>query len=239
MRRTASVLLAGALALGAIATTDGEDLTEHPCYDAETDALAYPAQQVWFHESDAKLGNVAAPATWDTSAPEASVQAGAGAGTVTPGFAGLAAGTPADQRAVFTGEFEGCLDTILFDVYSFDPTNRTGTSGNATPANHNFGMTITIDGNEVFSGGPLQASTTLANEGVGPNLNRFAVDVGTTLQLFSDLGFGTLDGTHEITVEIQSWYVNTGHAVYVWDTTEVPSGMTFNGAVTEEYPTVG
>lgn len=238
MRRTAPVLLTAALALSALAI-EGEDLTEHPCYDETTQELAYPEQQVWFHESDAKLGNVAAPAPWDTTPPAASVQDGAGAGTVTPGVATLGAGTPAEQHAVFAGTFEGCIDTVLFDVWSFDPTNRTGTSGSAQPANHNFGLTVTVDGAEVFSGGPLEAATTFDNEGMGPNLNRFALDLGETLELFAGFGALQLDGTHEIQIEIRSWFVNTGHSVYVWDTTEVPSGLTFNGEVTEEYASVG
>ena len=240
MRRTAPALLAAALALGAVAI-EGEDTstadTTHPCYDATTDAISYEEQRVWFHEGETKVGNTA-PAPWDTTEPSTSVQGGAGAGALTPGTAGTGAGTPADQHAVFQGTFTGCLDTMLFDVYSFDPTNRTGTSGTAAPANHNFALRVTIDGQDVFKGGPLEASTVLANEGMGPNLNRFAIDVSDTMEVLEQHTGVPLDGEHTIEVAIQSWYVNTGHSVYVWDTTEVPSGITFNGAITEDYATL-
>lgn len=238
MRRTASILFVAALALGAVAAEHDEEASSadatHPCYDAETDAIAYEEQQVWFHEGDTKAGNDT-PAPWDTTAPDTSVQGGAGAGALSPGTTDLAEGTPADTYAMFGGTYTGCLDTLLFDLYSFDPTNRSGTSGTAEPANHNFSMTVTVDGQKVFSGGPLEANTTLANEGFGPNLNRFAIDVSDTMELLADMDLVALDGEHEIQVSIRSWYVNTGHAVYVWDTTEVPSGITFNGEVTEDY----
>lgn len=239
MRRALPVLLTTTLALGAVAfapettetTETTEDLTDHPCYDPATEQLAYPEEQVWFHEGDSKLGNLSA-APWDTTPPEASVLGAAGAVAVSSSAAVLAENTP---TATFAGTFEGCIDTVLFDLYSLDPTNRTGTSLTLQPAEHNLSLTVTIDGTKVFSGGPLATSTEFANEGLGPNLNRFALDLGDLLELFSEFGSFTLDGTHEIEVAVAAWYVNTGHAIYLWGATEVPSGLTFNGEVTEDY----
>lgn len=259
MRRTASILLAGALALGAVAANDGEapeDLADHPCYDETTEQLAYPEQQVWFHEGESKVGNTTETAApWDTTRPETSVTGGAGAGTVTPGVATLGAGTPAEQHAVFSGTFEGCLDTLLLDLYSFDPTNRTGTGGvtdapsgclpdctpGAEPANSNLGLVVTIDGYDVYTTTDLgdEALTELANEGFGPNRNLIAVDLREIVELYAASTPLELDGTHEITVQVRSWFVNTGHSVFVWDTSEVPSGLTFNGTIPEGVPTVG
>ncbi len=39
-------------------------------------------------------------------------------------------------------------------------------------------------------------------------------------------------------LKMTAWFVNTDNTAYVWDTTEVPSGMTFNGVVDESYTTV-
>lgn len=239
MRRATPVLLTAALAFGALAV-EGEETTtdpmlDHPCYDEAADALVYPEQQVWFHEGDSKLGNQAA-APWDTTEPTASVTGGAGAGALSSNAALLAQDAPS---ATFAGTFTGCIDTLLFDLYSFDPTNRTGTSASGQPANHNLGLTVTVDGVDVFSAGPLEAATTLANEGFGPNLNRFALDLGDTLALYADFGALQLDGEHTVEVRVTSWYANTGHSVYVWDTTEVPSGLVFNGEITEDYAKVG
>ena len=118
MRRTASILLAGALAVAALATTEGEDLSAHPCYDEATETLVFPEQQVWFHEGESKLGNAAAtPNPFDTTAPAASVTDGAGAGQY-----GAAATSTSGTEAygavetTFSGTFTGCLDTILLDV---------------------------------------------------------------------------------------------------------------------------
>lgn len=236
MRKSFPIILAASLAFGAVAAGEGAD---HPCYDAETDSLAYPEQSVWFHEGDSKVGNDSA-APWDTTEPETSVQGGAGAGVISPGTTTLAEGTPADTYAVFAGTFDGCLDTLAVDLYSFDPTNRSGTSGSAQPSNHNFGLTVVVDGVEVLTGGPYEGVTVHDNEGFGPNRTQFAINIGALMDTYASFGLVELDGEHEIELRFRSWYVNTNHSVYVWDTTEVPSGMTFNGEVDPEtHPFIG
>ena len=244
MRRTASILLAGALAVAALATTEGEDLSAHPCYDEATETLVFPEQQVWFHEGESKLGNAAAtPNPFDTTAPAASVTDGAGAGQY-----GAAATSTSGTEAygavetTFSGTFTGCLDTILLDIYSFDPTSRTSTgaatAGNpAEPQQHQANVRITIDGFDVQTG-QIVLNSDLANEGFGPNLNRLGFSVGSTMEQLTNFGI-ELDGEHTIEIGITPWFANTGHAVYVWDTTEVPSGLTFNGAITEDYVAEG
>jgi hypothetical protein len=140
VRRTAATLFAAAHALGAVAASHGEDApdpSDHPCYDTATDTLSFPQQQVFIHEGDTKIGNGSA-APWDTNPPEASVQDGAGAGAVTGSDVIFSTGGQDGPGATFAGTFDGCIDTLLFDVYSFDPTNRTGTGGSAQPANHTF-----------------------------------------------------------------------------------------------------
>lgn len=254
MRRTAMILLAAALAAGSLAV-EGEDLTDHPCYDAETEQLVYPEQQVWFHEGDTKFGNLdEAPHPFDTTPPDASVQAGAGAGQYSGAATqGAGAGDPTGQGvepyqnvwSTFSGTFEGCIDTLLVDLYSFDPTNRTST-GEATAGNpgglrnHTVALRVNVDGYDVLSIDIGEVATEFANEGLGPNLNRFSVNLGQAVEAYA--GFYedlTLGGEHTVTIKVAPWYVNTGHSVYVWDTIEVPSGMTFNGEVTDAYPAIG
>ncbi len=241
MRRTATIVLAGALALTTVAA--GEVDTEHPCYDAETGDLAYPEQQVWFHQGDSKLGNADAAAhPFDTTAPTASVQAGAGAGQ----YSGTAAykdeantaddGTYDNVLASFTGTFTGCIDTLLIDMWSFDPVNRSSTVADAQPNAHQFYVEVIIDGVEVFAQGPVESGTTYGNEAMGPNRSQAGLHLGDTIALYA--GFHeelSLDGEHEVTVNLAPWFVNTGHSVYVWDTTEVPSGLVFNGEITDAH----
>jgi hypothetical protein len=243
VRRTAATLFAAALALGAVAASHGEDApdpSDHPCYDTATDTLSFPEQQVFFKQGESKVGNAAAsPHPWGTEAPASSVQAGAGAGQVS------LTGSQEQTRpaaTVFEGTFTGCIDTLQFDLYSFDPTNRTSI-GNAqagnpgAPAAHFISLRVSVDGTEVFNGGTLETNTTHADDGVGPNLNQFSVSVGDAIEQFAAF-FDDLEvaGEHTVRVEVAPWYANTGAAaVYAWDTTEVPSGITFNGAPDDAY----
>lgn len=236
MRRTATVLLATGLALGGLAL-EGEDLTSHPCYDEATGELAYPEQRVWFHEGDTKLGNVDATAhPFDTTEPTASVTAGAGAGQ----YSGAAAqiGTVDGYEhieTVFTGTFTGCIDTLLIDMWSFDPANRSSTAADAQPNAHQFYVRLTVDGTKVLEAGPVESGTTYANEAMGPNRSQAGIELRDVMESFAEFGLLELDGEHEIEIAIAPWYVNTGHSVYVWDTMEVPSGLVFNGAITDAH----
>lgn len=233
MRRAIKLTLAASLALGAVAAGEGDVVA---C-DDPTDATAFPVQEVWFHEGDAKVGNAGA-APFDTTPPAASVQEGAGAGalSVATSIEELAgAGT---TEAYFAGEFEGCIDTLAVTVFSFDPTNRSGTDADLEPNNHNFAYTLTIDGVDVLAGSAAEAATTFANDGFGPNENRFALEVAERMQRHADRGRLRMDGTHLVELRVSSWYANTGHAVYVWDTTEVPSGMVFNAPASADVPVV-
>lgn len=235
VRRSAAVLFTAAIALGALAA-EGEETatvdTTHPCYDADTGELSFPEERVYFHEGESKIGNTAAsPHPWDTTEP-ASVQTGAGAGQLT--LSSQAGG--GETNTVFEGTFTGCIDTLLFDLYSFDPTNRSSTAADGEPNDHTLSITVSIDGLPVYANGTAQTLTTYAEGAMGPNLNRIALDLGDTLESFQAYGY-TLDGDHTITVEIAPYYINTGAAVvYAWDTSETPSGITFNGAITDDHP---
>lgn len=238
MRRTALILFAAALAAGSLAAeteTETEADPEHTCYNAETEQLEYPEQQVFFHEGDSKIGNAAeSPHPWDTTEPT-SVATGAGAGQ-------LSLSSQADSSettTVFEGTFTGCIDTLLFDLYSFDPANRSSTAADAEPNDHTLTLSITVDGLDVYSNGEAQTVTTYANAAMGPNLNRFSVRLGDALAQFESFLPVPLDGEHTVTVRVAPYFINTGvAAIYAWDTSETPSGITFNGEITEEYPSL-
>jgi hypothetical protein len=251
MRRKLTIALAGALALTTVAAGDAD--TAHPCYDAASGEVEYAESQVWFHESDSKLGNTVdpvsnpAPATWDATEPTASVTGGNGAIAVTPGVATLGAGTPAEQHAIFEGTFTGCIDTMLLDMYSFDASNRSGHGGapggdclpdcrpSGEPGVMDVGLIIEVDGYEVYSSGEeaVELTSEFDYVGFGPNRNRAVVNMAQAMGFFANAGYLTLDGEHTVTVSVRSWYVNTGHSAFVWDTDEVPSGLTFNGEAPE------
>lgn len=233
MRRATPVLLAAALALGGVAAHEG-DLAEHPCYDTEADALDYPQQQVFFEEGDSKVGNAAdSPHPWGTEEPT-SVTGGSGAGQLS--LSSQADGT--ETVTTFEGTFDGCIDTLLLDLYSFDPANRSSTAADGEPNAHTLTMSIDVDGLTVFSGTEVTTNTTYGNEAMGPNLNQVAIDLSDTLEQFAaseNIDFD-LTGEHTVTVRVAPYFINTGSAVvYTWDAAETPSGITFNGEVTDDY----
>jgi hypothetical protein len=234
--RTLSLLIAVLLAALAVPATAS---TSDPCAD-EDGTITYSPEQVWFHEGESKVGNLAdrgdqAPAPFDTTEPTRSVQSGAGAGAFSNGgsVADLAPG--AENSVQFAGQFEGCIDTLLVEMYAFEPTNRTGTSASLAESPHVFGGSLTIDGKTIALPGPIEAQT-IANPGGDASYRiRFAI---TDIRNRTDrLGLDPT-GLHEIGLELTAWFVNTNNTVYVWDTTEVPSGMTFNGEVDDTYTRV-
>ncbi|MBW3620406.1 MAG: hypothetical protein KY461_09185 [Actinobacteria bacterium] len=234
MRRALPRLVSLCLAASLLALTP-TDATD-PCADS-TGTVVYPQQQVWVHEGETKVGNLTQhgdqpPAPWDTEPPTASVATGAGAGALS-GFGSLeslVADSP--QSATFAGAFEGCLDTVLVELYAFQPTNRTGTSGELNEAPHNFGAELVIDGKTFTLAGPKEAATVPNPGGSATYRLRFAIHGVRAAMERHGLA---LDGPHELQLTMTAWFINTNNTVYVWDTTEVPTGLTFNGTADETY----
>jgi hypothetical protein len=216
-----------------------QEVVDDPCAD-EAGTITYPVTRVWFHEGETKVGNLAdrsdqAPAPFDTTAPATSVTGGAGAGALSTTGATESLVADTANTARFAGTVEGCLDTLLVEMYAFQPTNRTGTSGSLAESQHSFGGALTIDGTRIELLGPIESKTVPNPGGSATYRIRYAI---TDIRERMERKGLTLDGLHEIGLEMTAWYVNTDNAVYVWDTTEVPSGMTFNGTVDETYATV-
>ena len=231
--RMLSLLLAVSLLALVPAAADDD-----PCAD-EAGEIVYLEEQVWVHEGETKVGNLTQhgdqpPAPWDASPPPGSVTTGAGAGAFSAfgSTASLAPQTP--QSATFAGDFEGCLDTMLVELYGFQPTNRTSTSGSLAESPHNFGAQVVIDGATFDITGPQEAVTTPNPAGQATYRFRFAFNgIRTAMQ-----GRGLApDGAHELQFTVTAWYANTSNAIYVWDTTEVPTNLVFNGAADASYGT--
>lgn len=235
MPATLTRLLPLVLVLGLLALTPATAAPD-PCAD-EAGEIVYETEKVWVHEGETKVGNLTQhgdqpPAPWDTTAPTTSVTGGAGAGAIS-GAGSTATLVPgAQQDATFAGTFEGCLDTILVDLYAFHPTNRTGSSGSLEEAPLNYGASLVIDGETFVIGGPQEAVTSANPGGNATYLNRFAFTGVRKAMERRDLA---LDGSHDIQLTVTAWYVNTNNVVFVWDTTEVPTNLTFNGAPDATY----
>ncbi|CAN5499682.1 hypothetical protein BH23ACT9_BH23ACT9_32550 [soil metagenome] len=230
-RHTASLLTLLMLTSILIALPAGAEIVD-PCAD-EDGTIVYREEAVWFHEGETKVGNLSdrgdqAPAPWDTDAPTASVTAGAGAGAISNLGSTSSLAPGAANTAHFAGEFDGCIDTILVEMYAFQPTNRTGTSGSLEEAPHNFGLTVGIDGETYDLVGPLEAKTVANPQGSATHRIRFAL---TGVRKAMDQRKLDPASSHEMTLSMTAWFANTNNVIYLWDTTEVPAGMVFNGAV--------
>lgn len=190
--------------------------------------------QTYFHASDPnKVSNLAdqdgsplALPSWDTNPPAGSVTGGNGAGYA----ASSPAGNAGQGRAVFVGTFEGELDVLDFDLHLLY---------------HGLFQPDDIDVNIVIDDAVYAiASQFEVKDGPAPTASTPA----TFMQEFAVTGIRAAlerrglptDGTHTIRVEVAPYFTDSGNWAYVYDTTEVPSGILFNPEVLATgTPTIG
>jgi hypothetical protein len=156
-------------------------------------------------DGDSKAQTLANP-SWSTAGPSRSVLDGAGCGAFD-----TAGATPI---VTWTGRFTGNLDTADVELHNmlWMGTARQGST-------FRFSYTFTADGQTVKQGtvtAPIDAENYGITEGI-----RFRI---TGIGLMPEEGNGTTVRTYALSVRAAD-----GHNLWVWDTTEVPSGITFNG----------
>lgn len=155
----------------------------------------------------------------NTTAPTASVQSGAGCGTAGPS---VITGTAAD--AVWTGTFTGNLKAITVEVHDiYVGAGRATRSVGITP-------TLTLDGASAFTPAVVRVVPVASATGASEKL-LFTI---TGLDKKIELEDGNGETVHTIRLQLHGAYAdsNTVNAL-VWDTTEVPSGITVNPATIE------
>ena len=198
-------------------------------------------ERVFFHcGGGTKVKNVdyaqGGLAPWDTTAPAQSVQQGAGCGVIDPSALRntTPAGGPAD--AAFGGTYTGNLENLTVELHML--ATSPGSVGNDTV---DITPWLVIDGEAyvtdttILTGVPLVASSTGASRKIEFTITKLGtvrevldssgnvVDVVTT-----GLAKESAAGEHEIQLNVRIRGTGTPNAVWVWDTTEVPSGITFN-----------
>ena len=179
-------------------------------------------QRVWFACGAQKVENAEDNvATWDTEAPTQSVSSGAGCGTVDLPFMQTAANNIYD--ATWTGTFTGNLDTLTVELHSIyvGPGRATGKLGGA--------VRLFVDGVPMFEELGREVAFTPVRSSSGlSEMVKFSVN---------NIGFVAEDQNveHEVTLLMHGGTTqNRGPTLtdtvngWVWDTTEVPSGITFN-----------
>lgn len=222
LRNAAIAVLAAAMLVPATAGAEGELPT-------------FTQQDVWFNcdGQDAKVVNASAKIPgWDTTKPTASVQSGAGCGQLDPAFLINTVENTSQADASWTGTFTGNLNQLTVELHSiYAGTARTGAQ--------KFGFTpkLYIDGELIsFDKAILEAtpvpSATKASEMIRFSLTNLNVVDDLNADGIADPGPGTTE--HTITLQAANQYINTnGLGAWVWDTSEVPAGISFNSATTE------
>jgi len=196
----------------------------------------FPTGKVFFHCAATKVGNVGAAdgalPSWNATAPTASVQTGAGCGsTNAPVVGGTTHAGLYD--AVWAGTHTGNIKELTVELHSI--------YAGAARAMGAFGVAIEvgIDGviykptatNGVIRATPVPSSTR-ASEKVLVSLTGFNVVDDRDRDGVADEGPGTK--LHQITVKVRNGFIDANPVgAFVYDSTEVPSGVTFNPATIE------
>lgn len=222
MRRSVTLFLLAALALASIAVEGEEPEPYEPVFNNE---------RVYTHCGDTnKVSNVegGTPFGWDTEAPAASVQAGAGCGTLD---AVMSSSEETAETLVWEGTHTGNLDELTLELYMIDAgivraTHMTGGATGTVPQVGAFteiyaDMSLLIDGFEAGFIGEATIPAERTNSDVTVRLRMTLTDIGL---LAEDEA-----GEHTIRLELQTAdYYNGDSGAWVWDTTEVPAGVTFS-----------
>ena len=180
--------------------------------------------QVWFACGSAKVtpdnpaGN---SATWDRTAPTQSVTTGAGCGTIDSPF--MQTTNPNLYDASWAGTFTGNLDTLNVELHSIY-VGPGRASGKVVAS-----VRLFVDGEPLFEElGREVVFTAVRSSSGASEMIKFSI---------ANIGFlsETENAEHTVSLLMHGGATqNRGPTVtdtlngWVWDTTEVPSGITFN-----------
>ena len=193
--------------------------------DDLTDDVHVCRQDVWFHANQSKLGNTGAAngafPTFNATKPTASVTTGAGGGYLASSPTHQS-GTPWDERltATFDGTFTGDIDTLAVTAYFFTPPAEEAQSIPTIAIN----ARLLVDGQPIFEAAGAEIPRKAGGQGV-KRVDFAAVDLYSALK---EAGLDGHDRQHNVRFQIMGTGIASEAAFFVYDTSEVPSGMVFN-----------
>lgn len=234
-----STLLALTLAASGASAHEEHDEVEPDCRLVRgadttdtTDDVEVCRQGVWFHQADTKVANVAGQGldslpSWDTHPPTTSVTGGAGAGYLGSSVYQLSGENNPTYHPAFEGTFAGPIDTALIDLYLFPP-NRMVEQASGQADIIRVDANLFVDGKMLASFGELHVP--LEDGGNAVKRIRFAWQ-----DLYRQFEAQNIEGAgeHTVRLEIVGTGLGSDGAIWVFDTTEVPSGITFNATQEE------
>ncbi len=188
-------------------------------------------EQVYYHcEGATKLHNVIVDGSipWNTTAPGASVTAGAGCGSIDNGVQGN--NQVSIQDSHFQGAFFGNIDdiTVLAHNIYLGPARQS--------ASYGVNVRLSIDGESLLGANGKDVTVTPVRSSTGlSELVKFTI---TGLNLMNEAN----DSEHDVLLTLSGGTVAVPNGanpvrdsqnLWVYDTTEVPSGLIFNPATPE------
>lgn len=233
------------LVLGVVSPSSATHGGNHP---------TFRSRNVWFHcTGETKLqqvnwltsaGSGASDATWNESPPAGSVVDGAGCGSFEPGWVSNEL-----YDAVFVGSFYGNLRDMTVRIHQFimGQTRQGDTQRlrvyaeidgepifpGGTPDTGYTGRTLTVTPEEDNSGATHLFEFSITNIGYANDVfdaEGRLIDVETG-GIATEDGNGTQEHSLKLLIGADSFLGEdppTGWDFWVWDTSEVPSGITFN-----------
>lgn len=209
------------MALGSLANSSPVPENCRDIGKTADDPIIVCTERVYVHCQDdtVKVNNVQANSgtfpTWDTTAPSGSVSDGAGCGHYENLLTSTSGPDPLFDL-IWEGEFTGRLDNMAVELHNIH------VSSFRALGTYWIGLTIEIDGVTVFQNPDVDSFVQLTPE---PSETGLSEKMEFTLRNIGLLDDGD-DTTHTIKIGISSY--NETQAAWVWDTTEVPAGITFN-----------
>jgi hypothetical protein len=187
--------------------------------------LELRTEDVWFLCGEHKVQNVddleQRYATWDTTPPDESVADGAGCGSVDSVFTNTQQHNPYDSTWV--GDFDGNLDTLTVEVHNIylGPARVT--------EEFEVAVRLYVDGLNLFGelGDQLVVPAVRSSTGLSEMIRFTITDIGLVEERDDRLHHIALV-LHGGTPHHREPTITDTLSGWVWGTTEVPSGITFN-----------
>ena len=208
MRRPTLAALSGLLVLALAGSASATHGGIHPTFRTE---------RTYFHcVGDTKVQNVSLSQgqvpSWNATAPAGSVQAGNGCGYYEPLITNA---LPVPFDAVWQGTFTGNLRDLTIELHRLLPAQGATFPNRLT-------VVVTIDDEERLNNDNVVITPTTSSS----NASQSAKISLRGLGIAAEDG----DGTQPHTIRVSLSSFNETQSIWVFDTTEVPAGITFNPA---------
>lgn len=232
--KTIRFLFATALVVGLAAPALGAEcrlIRGAQTPDDPSDDVEVCRQDVWFHGP--KAGNLAAAGqadlpTWNTTKPATALTGGGGSAYVGNSVTEIVMEEFGKESGpVFVGQFTGNLDNLAVEMYLSAPRILTS-------ATYPVRTRLLIDGVEIYADA---TATFVPAQAAGTATAKIRFAYRDIYDLLKVEGFAGADVTHTVRLSVLPFFFVT-EAAFLYDASDVPSGMIFNAPSLQGYTVV-